>query len=178
MNKEGSFKPVIIVLAISMTIAFFWESLSFLKNGLNAIFNPTLGALINWNIDVGMTIIVLIITIITTLIQKYTTDQETLRDLKKQQKELNEKAKQHRSDPQKMLDIQKEMAPLSIRMMKLSMRAFVFTAIPLILFFRWFMDFFKVIGDPKIFGFFSWLWFYLLFSLIFGMILRKIWKVV
>ncbi|MEK6945741.1 MAG: EMC3/TMCO1 family protein [Nanoarchaeota archaeon] len=178
MNKEGSFKPVVIVLIISMLIAFFWNSLNFLRNGVHAVLNPTLGALINWNVNIGMTIVVLLITVITTVVQKYTTDQETLKDLKKQQKEMNEKAKQHRSDPQKMLEIQKEMAPLSIKMMKLSMRAFVFTAIPLLLFIRWFMDFFNTIGNPKIFGFFSWLWFYILGSLIISAILRKIMKIV
>ncbi|MEK6917438.1 MAG: EMC3/TMCO1 family protein [Nanoarchaeota archaeon] len=178
MNKEGSFKPVVIVLVISMLIAFFWNSLTFLKDGVHAVLNPTLGALINWNVNIGMSIVVLLITVVTTVVQKYTTDQEALKDLKKQQKEMNEKAKQHRSDPQKMLEIQKEMAPLSIKMMKLSMRAFVFTAIPLLLFIRWFVDFFTSIGNPKIFGFFSWLWFYILFSLIVSAILRKIMKIV
>jgi len=40
------------------------------------------------------------------------------------------------------------------------------------------MDFFSALGDPKFFGFLSWFWFYLLGTLIFGTILRKIMNVV
>ena len=53
---------------------------------------------------------------------------------------------------QKMMEIQKELMPISMKMMKLSMRPIVFTGIPFILTFRWFMDYFTVIGNPKFFG--------------------------
>lgn len=177
-GKEGSFKPVVIALLISMFIALFWETLTFLKDAVHSIFNPTLGALLNWNPTIGMLIIVVVISIITTLIQKYTTDQETLRDLKKQQKEINKKSQEFKHDPQKMLEIQKELGPLTMKMLKLNARSIAYTAIPLILLFRWFSDYFDAIGGYSFFGFMSWIIFYILFVIIFGSIAKKIFKVV
>lgn len=178
MNKEGSFKPVIIVLGISMIIALFWDSLTFISSPIHAILNPSAGALLSWNVTWGMIIIITILTAITTLIQKYTTDQDTIRELKAKQKEIGERAKAHSHDPQKMMEINKEGFPLMGQLMKLSMRAMAFTGIPLILFFRWFMDIFETMGDPKFFGFLGWIWFYLIGSLIIGSVFRKIFKVV
>ena len=86
--------------------------------------------------------------------------------------------KKYKDHPEKLMELQKKQFEFIPKTMKLSMRAIVFTGIPFILFFRWFMDFFTAIGDPKFFGFLSWFWFYLIFSIIFSSILRKIFKVV
>lgn len=177
MNKEGSFKPVAIVLVISMLIALLWNQLTFLKAGIHAILDPSAGALLNWQLTIGMLILILILTTITVLIQKYTTDQQTLKELKAKQKEINKKSKEFRHDPQKMLEMQKELGPITIQMLKLNARSMAYTAIPLILFFRWFMDFFNALGDPSFLGFMNWFWFYLIFSIIFNSILRKVFKV-
>lgn len=58
MNKEGSFAPIIILMCISLLIAFFWDKLEFIKNSVDFILNPSAGVLLNWNISFGMTIIV------------------------------------------------------------------------------------------------------------------------
>lgn len=178
MNKEGSFKPVVIVLMISLFIAFFWDQLTFLTNFVHSILDPTAGALILWDLHFGMLIIVFILTFITTLVQKYTTDQKTLKELKNEQKEINKKAKEFSHDPQKMLEIQKGLWPNTAKTFKLSMSSIVYTSVPLILFFRWFMDFFKSIGDPVFFGFLGWFLFYLIFMFIFNAIIKKLLKVV
>jgi uncharacterized membrane protein (DUF106 family) len=178
MNKEGSFKPVLIVFALSFVIAIFWDSLTFISAPIHAVLDPTLGAMLRWNVTVGMIIIIAVLTAITTLIQKYTTDQDEIRELKKKQKEINERAKEFKHHPEKMLEVQKELGPVTMKMMKLSMRGVVYTGIPLIIFFRWFTDIFEVLGNPKFFGFMGWLIFYLLGSIILGSIFRKIFKVV
>ena len=177
-GKQGSFKGIFIVMIISILIAFFWDSLSFMKSGAHAILNPTAGVLLNWNLTWGMTIIVLIIALFMTIIQKYATDQETLREMKKEQKALQEEMKKYREHPEKMMELQKKQFGFMPKMMKLSMRPMIYTAIPLILFFRWFMDFFSAIGDPRFFGFLNWFWFYLIGSIFFSSILRKVLKVV
>ncbi len=177
-GKEGSFTPIIIVMVFSLLIASFWNSLPIIKNSVGAILNPTAGALLGWDITWGMLIIVALLSFLITIIQKYATDQKTLREMKEQQKKLNEEAKKFRDNPQKMMEIQKEGMKFVMPMMKLSMRALVFTGVPFILFFRWFSDFFVSIGNPKFFGFMGWLIFYLLFSIIFSSIFRKILKVV
>ena len=178
MNKEGSFRGIFIVMIISLLIAFFWDSSPFIKNTVHAILNPTAGTLLNLNLTWGMIILVFLITLAMTLIQKYGTDQETLRELKKEQKILQEEAKKYREHPEKLMEFQKKQMEFIPKTLKLSMRPIMITGIPLILFFRWFIDFFSAAGNPKFFGFFSWFWFYLIISIILSSILRKVLKVV
>ena len=178
MNKEGSFKPIFFVMLASMCIAFFWDSFPLIKNTAHAVLNPSAGVLLNWNLLYGMVILVFMIALLMTLLQKYATDQETLKELKAEQKILQEEMKKYRDHPEKLMEFQKKQLEFLPKTMKLTMRPLIFTGVPLILFFRWFMDFFTALGDPKFFGFLSWFWFYLIGSMIFSMILRKMMKVV
>ena len=175
---EGSFMPIFIILIASMLIAFYWEKLPFIKNSVHFVLNPSAGTLLSWNLSWGMLIIVFAITILTTVVQKYATDQKTLKELKKEQKELQKQMKDVRSHPEKYMELQKKSFPLAMKQMKLSMRAMAFTGIPFILFFRWFSDYFVGAGNPKFWFGMSWFVFYLIFALIFGAILRKWWDVV
>ncbi len=177
-GKEGSFKPIILVMLASLVIAGFWNSAPVIKNSVHYILDPSAGILLNWNLLIGMLVLVFIIALITTLVQKYATDQESLRELKKEQKILSEEMKKYREHPEKLMELQKKQLEFVPKTMKLSMRGIVYTAIPFILFFRWFYDYFNAMGDPKFFGFLSWFWFYLIFSIIFSSILRKVMKVV
>lgn len=176
--KEGSFGIIILIMFLSFLIAIFWEKLEFITNLVNAILSPTAGALLDWNINIGMLIIVFILTFITTLVQKYATDQQAIKKLKDEQKEVQKEMKKHKDSPEKFMELQKKSLESMPQMMKLSMRGIIFTGIPFVIFFRWFMDYFQAAGDPKIFGIFSWIIFYILFSLIFSSILRKILKVI
>jgi len=177
-NKEGSFKPIFFVMLVSLVIAFYWDKISFIKNSVHAILDPSAGALLNWNLTWGMLIIVFTIGLVTTIIQKYATDQKTLKELRKEQKILQEEMKKYKEHPEKLMELQKKQFEFLPKTMKLSMRAMIFTGVPFILFFRWFMDFFTAIGNPKFFGFFSWFWFYLIFTIIFSSIFRKYMDVV
>lgn len=179
-KKESGFGVILVVMLASMLIALFWDKTPFIKNSVNAILNPSAGVLIKWNLNLGMLIIVFILTLIITLIQKYATDQETLKELKKEQKEVQEEMKKFKHDPEKIIELQKKNFESMPKMMKLSMRGIIFTAVPLILFFRWFNDFFNALGNPEFLGisWMSWFWFYIIFSMIFSSILRKILDVV
>lgn len=179
MNKEGSFTPVIIAMVISLVLAGLWNSVPVIGETVHAILNPSAGKLLDWNITYGMLILVAIIAFITTLVQKYGTDQATMRELKKEQKELQEDMKKFKEHPEKLLELQKKQLEFMPRMMKLSMRPLVYTAIPFVLFFRWFNDYFssEALEGFKFFGIFSWFWFYLIFAIVFGSIFRKILKV-
>ena len=183
-NKEGSFKPIVFVMIVSMVIAFFWDKIPFIKDSVHAILNPSAGwLLLNLNITLGMLVIVFIISISTTLIQKYATDQEALRELKKEQKILQEEMKKYKEHPEKMAELSKKQFAFIPKTFKLTSRSIMFTGIPFILFFRWFNDFFAAMevatGAPvKFLGFFTWFWFYLIFTMIFSTILRKALKVV
>jgi uncharacterized membrane protein (DUF106 family) len=164
-------------MVISLGIAFLWDSLPTVKRIVHNILDPSFGAMLNWNITWGMLVIVFLIALLTTLIQKYTTDQTTLRELKKDQKEIQQEMNKYKQDPQKMMEIQKSLMPTSMKIMELSMRGSMYTIIPFILLFRWFMDFFDALGKVRFFGFLSWFWFYLIFVMIFSSILRKALKV-
>jgi uncharacterized membrane protein (DUF106 family) len=177
-GKEGSFMPIIIVMLASVLIASFWNSLPFIKNSVGAILDPTAGFLLGWNITLGMTAILIVLSFLLTLAQKYMTDQETLREMKKEQKKLSEESKKFRDNPEKMMEIQKESMKFVMPMMKLSMRAAAFTGIPFLLFLRWFNDYFTAAGNPSFFGFLNWFWFYFIFTIIFSSIFRKVLNVV
>ena len=177
--KEGSFRPIIIVMLISLVIAGLWDRVPAIKNSVGAVLDPSAGALLNWNVSWGMTFIILILTVIVTLAQKYATDQKALKELKKEQKEIQKQMKEFRSHPEKLRELQKTQMKLFPKQMKLSMRAIAFTGVPLILFFRWFQDFFATLGDVKFFGIIgSWFLFYLIIAMVFGTILRKYLKIV
>src|SRR3989344_1621421 len=101
-------KTLFIVMLASVLIATLWNSVPSIKEGVHFILDPTAGSLLNWNITYGMMILVLILSLIIILFQKYGTDQETLRQIKKEQKEMQEEMKKYRNEPQKLLEMNKK----------------------------------------------------------------------
>lgn len=176
-KKEVSFKLIMLIMIFSLILAALWNSLPWLKDAIHYLLDPTAGALINWNLSLGMLVVVFLIAVLTTVIQKYTTDQEALKELKKEQKQVQEQLKKLERGSKEHQELTMKSFSSMAPMMKLSMRSFVYTGVPFILFFRWFSDFFTKIGDPIFFGIFNWFWFYLIFSIIFSSILRKWWDV-
>jgi len=175
--KEGSWTTIVVVMFISIAIAGLWETIPVIKNSVHSLLDPSAGSLLNWNLVLGMLILVFMIAIITTLIQKYTTDQKTLKEMKDEQKILQEEMKKYKEHPEKLMELQKKSFEFIPKTMKLSMRGIIYTAIPFILLFKWFWDYFNALGNPKLLGM-GWILFYLLFSIIFSSVLRKILKVV
>lgn len=171
-NKEGSFKVIGLVMILSLIIAAFWDQLPWLKNSINYILDPSAGFLLRWDLIIGMLIIVFIISLLTTIIQKYATDQKALKELKKDQKAVQEEMKKFKDHPEKLMELQKKQMEFIPKMFKLSTRALAFTGIPFILFFRWFNDYFISIGNPPLW-FMSWFIFYLITTLIFSGLLKK-----
>jgi uncharacterized membrane protein (DUF106 family) len=178
MDKKGSFLPIIIVMIASMFIAFYWDKISFIKDSVHFALDPSVGALLKWNLVIGMLIIVFLITLLTTVIQKYATDQKALKELKEEQKLLQMEMKKYEKNPEKIAELSKKQFEFIPKTFKLTSRAVLFTGIPFILFFRWFSDIFTAMGEPKFFGFLSWFWFYFIFTMVFSGFLRKWMKVV
>tara|TARA_Y100000310_G_scaffold242508_1_gene246672 strand:+ start:3886 stop:4431 length:546 start_codon:yes stop_codon:yes gene_type:complete len=175
--KEGGFGFIFIVLLASLAIAYFWSSVPMISGTVHSLLDPSAGALLDWNTVWGMTLLIFIISVFMTLTQKYGTDQATLKELKAEQKVLQAQMKEFKHDPAKVMELQKKQFEFIPLMMKHSMRPIVYTGIPLILFFRWFMDYFAPLEGFRFFGFFSWFWYYLIVSIIFSSILRKVLKV-
>ena len=177
-KKDGSFLPIVIVMVASMFIAFYWDKVSFIKDAVHYVLDPSIGVLLDWNLLIGMLIIVLLITLITTIIQKYATDQKALKELREEQKLLQAEMKKYEKNPEKIAELSKKQFEFIPKTFKLTSRAVAFTGIPFILFFRWFNDVFTVMGNPKFFGFITWFWFYFIFTIAFGSILKKWLKVI
>ena len=175
-GKEGSFRVIFLVMLASLLIASFWNSIPAIKNTVNAILNPTAGMLLSWNLIWGLTILVLLLSFFMTLIQKYTTDQKTMREMREEQKKMQEEMKKLQVGSKEHTELSMKSMKFMGPMLKMSMRPIVYTAIPIILLFRWFSDYFTLV-DFK-FLIFNWFWFYFLGLMIFSSILRKILKVV
>lgn len=171
MNK--GMKVMFFVVIISLVVGGMWNKLPFVKDTIHGLLDPTAGELLNWNVNWGMVVIAASITLITTLLQKYTTDQNLLREIKKEQKILQEEMKKYAGHPEKLLELQKKQLEFIPKTMDITMRPLLYTVIPIILFFRWFNDYFIANPGIKIFGLVSWLWAYLIFSIIFSMVFRK-----
>ncbi len=188
-KKEGSFLLIFLIMFASLAIAFYWDKALWIKNSVHALLDPSAGALLNWNLTIGMLIIVFMITLITSLIQKYTTDQKALKELREEQKILQEEMKKYQNNPAKVSELSKKQLEFIPKTMKLTSRGILFTGIPFILLFRWFYDFFVLVNeDLKFFGFWSvngtflnapgWFWFYFVFAIVFSSFLRKFLKIV
>ncbi len=163
---------LLLVMVLSTLVAFAWDGLPAVKLVVHAILDPTTGILLNWNAVIGLVIITFLITLITTLLQKYTTDQATLKELKKEQKLLSDEMKKVKAHPEKMMELQQKQLEIMGKTMPLTMRPLLFTMIPFVLFLRWFGDYFKLY-PISMFGL-SWFWAYFICSIVFSMILRKV----
>ena len=106
---------------------------SFLDPALNFIFSPLLSMSYFW----GITIFAVIIGAIITLIYKYTTDQDLMKQLKGELKEFQKEIKELRHDPKKAMLVQKQMMGTNMKYMTQSFKPMLFTFIPIILIFGW-----------------------------------------
>ena len=165
-----------LLVIISLIIAVSWNSVPLIKSSVHFILDPTAGKLLNLNIYLGMFIIVFALTLITTLIQKYGTDQQELKKLKEEQKILQEEIKKYKGHPEKLLELQKKQLSFIPKTFDLTTKPLIYTFVPFILFFRWFNDYFSSL-QFKFFGFLTWFWFYIIVSIILSSILRKIFKI-
>ena len=171
-------KIMFFVMIASFLIAGLWSKYPIIKDSVHFVLDPTAGFLLKINIYFGMFVVVFIITLITTLAQKYGTNQEELKRIKQEQKILQEEMKKYKEHPEKLLELQKKQFEFLPKTMDLTMKPLIYTFIPFVLFFRWFADYFSSADliSFRFFGFLSWFWFYLIASIIFSSALRKVLK--
>jgi len=100
---------------------------------LSPVFDPLLSLPMIWVV----VIMAFIITLIITLIYKFTTNQNLMKELKSEMKELQKEMKELKSEPQKMMEVQKKAMQTNMKYMSHSMRSMLFTFIPIILIFGW-----------------------------------------
>ena len=117
-------------------------------------------------------IIAVAITLISTLITKWLTNQEHLRSLKARQKELQAEMKKHKDNPKMLQELQSETLQITGVMMKSSFKPLLITFIPFLLLFYWIRSIYG--GEPSLLG--GWFWYYLVSALVSSIIFRKIFK--
>lgn len=130
-----------------------------------------INALILANPKTAVLIISFIITLFVTIVTHFLTDKELMRRIKEKQKGLKEEMKKHRDNPEKMMEINKQMMEDFPHQMKQSMKVMVVTLIPLLIFFNWARTIFATTTLAS-----SWIWWYIGSSIVFSMILRKVFK--
>ncbi len=167
---------IFLVMIVSLAVATLWDKVPIIGEVVHIAFDPSLGALLNWDVTIGLLIITAILNLITTLLHKHVTDQDLLKQIKEEQKLVNEEMKLYKSNPEKTMELSKKSMELAFKTFPITMRPVVYTAIPFILLIRWFGDYFKE-NPAKILGFMSGLWGYIVFFIIFSIIFRKILKV-
>jgi uncharacterized membrane protein (DUF106 family) len=104
---------------------------------LNPIFDPVLGPLLNLNAFWIIFVIALLATLIITIIYKLVTDQELMKRLKHDQKEMQKRMKTLREHPEKLAAFQKEMWGKNMEYMRHSFKPTLFTFIPILILFGW-----------------------------------------
>jgi len=100
---------------------------------LSPVFDPLLKLSITWVV----VIMAFLITFLITVIYKFTTNQNLMKELKDEMKELQKEMKELKSDPKKMMEVQKKSMQTNMKYMSHSMRSMLFTFIPIILIFGW-----------------------------------------
>jgi len=164
------------VLLVSLYIAGKWNATlfgkeNFIKDTIGFILDPTLGYLLDINLYIGFIIIVGVTSLILTIAQKYLSNQAELKELKKEQKLLQEEMKKYKDHPDKLMELNKKQLEFIPKTFNLTMKPLMYTSIPIILLFRWFGE----ILNPIFGGW--WILYYLIGSLVFSSIFRKVFDV-
>ncbi len=119
------------------------------------------------NPKASIIVVSFLVTLVMTLITKKITDQDRMKELKKIQKACQIKLKDHKGNPQKMQEIQKEIMECSMELMKHSFKPMIITFIPLIVLFWWIRGIYAPVLP-------AWLWYYIGTGIISNIVLRKL----
>lgn len=101
------------------------------------VLNPVFAPLLNISPLFAIVIISFIITLLITLIHKFTTDQKLMKSLKDEMKSHQDEMKKNKDSPQKVMEIQKKVMEKNMEFMKHSFKPMIFTFIPIIIIFGW-----------------------------------------
>lgn len=110
-----------------------------------------------------------LITLVSTLITKWLTNQEHLRSLKERQKQIQKDLKSCKPGDKQFEELQSEMLQITMTMMKSSFKPMLITFVPFLLLFYWIRQIYTELLP-------GWIWYYLISSLVFSTIYRKLFK--
>jgi uncharacterized membrane protein (DUF106 family) len=126
------------------------------------------------NPKTSIVIVSLIVSLISTIVTKYTTDQAMLKSIKDRQKEIQKelKEKKYSQTDKRFMELQSELLGLTGKMFKNSFKPLIITMVPFLLLFYWLRNVYvPLMGN-------SWLWYYIIPSILVSSLWRKIFKIV
>lgn len=133
------------------------------------IIDMTITELMTGNPKVSIAVFSVIVTLLSTLAHKWLTNQEHLKSLKKRQKEIQKELRGCK-DECLMKELNSEMMKLTGVMFKSSMKPMFVTIIPFLILFAWLRGVYTPVLS-------SWIWYYIGYSVVASIILRKVLKV-
>lgn len=127
--------------------------------------------LIQQNPKTSIIVMALVISFFVSLVNYFVLDKDKMRDIKNRQKAIQNEMKQHKDNPQKMMELQKEMFSYVGESFKHSFKPMLITLIPILLIFGFLRKEFIETSIAK-----TWFWYYIAASLAGSIIFRKLFK--
>ena len=103
------------------------------ENLLNPIFGPLLNLPTLW----AVIILSFFISLIITVVYKYTTNQDLMKQLKGEMKEFQKEIKELKKEPEKAMQVQKKSMQTNMKYMMKSMKSTLYSILPIIIIFSW-----------------------------------------
>ena len=125
--------------------------------------------LIQVNPKVSIIIISGLVSLFISAVNYFVMDKDKVRAMKEKQKKMKEEMKLHKGNPQKMMEINKQMMGDSMENMKHSFKPMFITLIPILVVFAWIKNVFTDVLS-------GWIWWYLVSAIVFSIIFRKVFK--
>ncbi|HLD12026.1 MAG TPA: EMC3/TMCO1 family protein [Candidatus Nanoarchaeia archaeon] len=133
----------------------------------------------------GVVIISVIMTLLSTLAYKFLTNQSQMKTLKEELKSLQSQMKEHKENRERVMELQKLAMEKNLVYMKHSFRPMLFTFVPLIVIFGWIRETFgapagqpsPILIDLPLLPGLTWIWVYIIVSLLASMLIRKLFKI-
>lgn len=102
-----------------------------------SLLDPILSPLLRLNSLAGIALISLLISVLITVIYKYVTDQNLMKQLKDEIKAFQKEIKELKAHPEKAMKVQKKAMETNMKYMMQSFKPTLFTMLPIILIFGW-----------------------------------------
>ena len=131
----------------------------------------TLTELIQNNPRIAIIVLSFLVTLFITIINNFMIDKKRMGEIKEKQKGLREELKKHKDNPQKMMELNKQMMEDMPEQLKHSFKPMIITFIPIIIFFGFIRNSY---AETAIAG--TWFWWYLGASILSSIAFRKLFK--
>lgn len=142
---------------------------------LDGFFDAIFGWAIRISPLVGILVVAATLTLITTLVYKFATDQKRMKAIRDELKSIQEEMKKMKDDPKRIMELQKDMWQKNLESMKHNFKPMLITFLPIIIVFQWMGKTFSPFGD--IVWTLGWLGTYIILTLILSIAFRKLFKV-